>query len=220
MTLPRVKWQISGQRTVLTVHHQWWVLGQTLKCALPRTALSAGSFRVGFPVLGPSHTSLEFNDFTKPTGLQANERIAESFRLESRITKSNLDFCSGLLTFSCSSKWSYSRSFHFFSSSEVKLEADVNTGIVSGGQMMLFHQLDICWDLIKPKACWAGSLDPLKRDLSHQVYLGIQASLTDLKASELGLQTGTFLCSEDANYNGKVHNFVAWMWGFNTSPSL
>lgn len=38
----------------------------------------------------------------------------------------------------------------------MKLEADVNAGIVSGGQMMLFHQLDICWDLIKPKACWAG----------------------------------------------------------------
>lgn len=60
------------------------------------------------------------------------------------------------LTFSRSSKWSYSRSFHFFSSSEVELEADVNAGIVSGGQMMLFHQLDICWELIKPKACWAG----------------------------------------------------------------
>lgn len=219
MTSPRVKWQISGQRTVLTVHPQWWVLGQTLKCALPRTALSAGSLRVGFPVLGPSDTSLEFNDFTKPVGLQANGRITESCRLESRITKSNLLFRT-LLTFSCSSKWSYSRSFHFFSSSEVKLEADVNTGIVSGGQMMLFHQLDICWDLIKPKACWAGSLDPLKRDLTHQVYLGIQASLTDLKASELGLQTGIILCSEDANYNGKVYNFVAWMRGFNTSPSL
>jgi len=65
----------------------------------------------------------------------------------------------------------------------VKLKPDAHTGIVSAGRMMLFRQLDICGDWIKTQNVLGYScfLDPLKKDLSHQVCLWVQAHLQTWK---------------------------------------
>lgn len=95
VTLPLAKCQIAEQRTVMTVHHvsaNDGSLGRPYNTPCLVLQLVTGSLGVSFAFLGSSYAGLEFSNFIKLIGLQIKT----------------------LLTCKYSSKWSYSRSFHFF----------------------------------------------------------------------------------------------------------